>query len=400
MRVFRMTTVAEHPRRSARGGSSAQDIPSGPEPSETPLSFLELQRRRLMHNDDAYPHDLPLTGIQPLSLCTGIGVDTASEHSSWAIRRLRADRSRYSGKGVSLAILDSGVDLGHHAFKGLVVSNEDYRDFLPGGDTQPDSDKLGHGTLCASVAVGRDVNRHRIGVAHGVRRLIVGKVTDGKQTVGAMGLRDAIRWAYNRGAHIITMSLGLDVSGIIGNLVDQYAFDDVLATRIAADEIGRLERGFGTLASRLGPGGAQEKGALLIAAAGNASKLYAPKGMRTYMAPAELPASANAIVSVAATTPGDKFASFSSGPADWVAPGEDVCGAKAGTTDGLVRGSGSSLACGLAAGIAALWWQRELERSNRATADDVRSAVKNSLTQVDEPLHNAKLPLLVQAPIT
>lgn len=78
------------------------------------------------------------------------------------------------GQDVVVAILDSGLDFGHAAFRGF--SRGDYRNFTSGDDADLD----GHGTHVASIAIGGDASRNGIygGVAPRAR-LVFGKVISG-----------------------------------------------------------------------------------------------------------------------------------------------------------------------------------------------------------------------------
>jgi subtilisin family serine protease len=59
---------------------------------------------------------------------------------------------------VVIAIIDSGVDLGHPDFAGRVLAGYDFVN----GDNDP-SDDYGHGTCCAGVALARGDNAAGIG---------------------------------------------------------------------------------------------------------------------------------------------------------------------------------------------------------------------------------------------
>src|SRR3546814_5538998 len=86
-----------------------------------------------------------VTGVQTCALpiyATDVSLST------WGIQAVGADKSGYSGKGVRLAILDTGIDLEHPDFAGRKMET---RSFIDGQTVQ---DGNGHGTHCAGIACG------------------------------------------------------------------------------------------------------------------------------------------------------------------------------------------------------------------------------------------------------
>src|SRR4030095_12245763 len=102
-------------------------------------------------------------------------VDTATY--TWGLKAVRAippilRTAPWSGTGIRIAVLDTGIDLGHPDFVGGGLSSQP---FTPG---QPVQDGHSHGTHCAGTAAGIKVppgGQRRYGVAYGAR-LLVGKV--------------------------------------------------------------------------------------------------------------------------------------------------------------------------------------------------------------------------------
>ena len=54
----------------------------------------------------------------------------------------------WAGSGIRIAVLDTGIDLGHPDFAGRVIASQS---FIPG---QPVQDGHSHGTHCAGTAAG------------------------------------------------------------------------------------------------------------------------------------------------------------------------------------------------------------------------------------------------------
>ena len=114
---------------------------------------------------------LPMKLVEPVS--TLEAEIPISPGSAWGVEAVGALESEFSGAGIKVAVLDTGIDASHEAFRGLKVTQ---RDFTGEGD----GDRVGHGTHCAGIVAGRDVNGYRYGVAPGVDELLVGKVVGAK----------------------------------------------------------------------------------------------------------------------------------------------------------------------------------------------------------------------------
>jgi subtilisin family serine protease len=106
------------------------------------------------------------------------------------------------GEGVSVAVLDTGAELGHPDLREAV---EDARDFTR--SRFGPEDRQGHGTHVCGTVGARQNDVGVIGVAPGVR-LLVGKVLGDDGSGSERDVAAGIDWAVERGARIISMSLG------------------------------------------------------------------------------------------------------------------------------------------------------------------------------------------------
>ncbi|GIH21250.1 S8 family serine peptidase [Rugosimonospora africana] len=130
----------------------------------------------------------------------------------------------YDGKGVQIAVLDSGIDATHPDFARRISAA---RDFTGGGDTV---DRAGHGTHVASIAAGTGAasdGRYR-GVAPAAD-LMIGKVLGDDGSGLESWVIDGMQWAASHGADVVNLSLGGPVtkgddplSQALDTLSDQY----------------------------------------------------------------------------------------------------------------------------------------------------------------------------------
>ncbi|MER7563674.1 S8 family serine peptidase [Streptomyces sp. NPDC097941] len=234
-------------------------------------------------------------------------------------------RAGYTGKGVKVAVLDTGIDATHPDLQDRILKSRNFTDSGPADDRQ------GHGTHVASTVVGsgaRSGGKYE-GVAPGAE-LLVGKVLDDTGFGEDSGIIAGMQWAVAQGARVVNMSLG----------------------EVDTPDVDPLEKAVNDLSA--------SSGALFVIAAGNSGPSDTTVGS---------PGSAAAALTVAAVNRDDKIASWSSrGPTadghlkpDIAAPGVDIIAAKAahGTegndeAPGYVSMSGTSMATPHTAGAAAV----------------------------------------------
>lgn len=280
-------------------------------------------------------------------------VSEVSEEN-WGISAIGADKTKYRGAGVSVAVLDSGVDFNHSAFAGI---KSEIRDFSGDGER----DARGHGTHCAGIIFGRDVAGKRIGVAPGVSRALSAKVLrdDGRGDSGM--LVEALQWAAARRADIVCLSLGFDFAGMIASRIRNGWPEELAASQSLVAYRANL-RIFDAITGLLKAQAATGNVPLIVAAAGNQSRRSERRDFRIGVS---LPAAAADVMSVGAIgRDGERYriADFSNAGPTVCAPGVDIMSTWPG--DGFRTSSGTSTACPFVCGLAALWLEK-LRKSGR-----------------------------------
>ena len=152
--------------------------------------------RRDPNVDDVVP-SIYLTLIKPLEESSA-DVGPAGARA-WGIEAVGAGSSPQNGEGVTVAVLDTGIDKTHQAFSGLAFDGENLKDFTVDekGVAGSAVDVDGHGTHVAGTLFGREVNGTRIGVAPGVKKVLIGKVL-GPKGGSSEAVLNAINWALER----------------------------------------------------------------------------------------------------------------------------------------------------------------------------------------------------------
>ncbi len=263
---------------------------------------------------------------------------------------------------VTVAVLDTGVDLGHEELQGVIGKQADFvnmegldtTSFIGdtiGYDDVPD-DEVGHGTHVAGIIAGRGVKMPE-GVAPKCRIMpvrVLATLQQGDKRVGA-GLIDninvGIKWAVDNGADVINMSLGVkqEYGGLPHEEVIKYALS---------------------------------KGVTVVAASGN-------DGTNDKYYPGALPG----VLSVGATSEAGNVADFSNyGAVTLLAPGSNVYSSFINRTYAFC--SGTSQAAPFVSGAIALLKSYALENGRKLKDNQVKYLLKHTCDKPDRSFRTIK----------
>ena len=128
-----------------------------------------------------------------------VGFDANAE-AAWS--------TTYGSSGVIVAIIDSGVDIYHEDLN--CMAGYDFGAL----DTNPmdDSRSAGHGTCCAGVAAAVANNGIGVAGAAGGCTIMPLKVADRRGTMSFVSITNALYYAGDNGADVVSMSLGAAIT--------------------------------------------------------------------------------------------------------------------------------------------------------------------------------------------
>lgn len=266
---------------------------------------------------------------------------------TWGLLATKVATSPWTGRGVRVAVLDTGFDLGHPDFDGRNLNAES---FVTGETAQ---DAHGHGTHCVGTACGSAnlTDSPRYGVAS-ASDIYVGKVLGDSGSGTDMGILAGVNWAVANGCQIVSMSLGADVRTV--------------------------SRAYEAVGKR-----ALDAGSLIVAAAGNNARRPLFPGF------VGVPANSPSVMAVAAVDSAMRIARFSArsnpvsgGQIDIAGPGVAVL-----SSWPMPRRhhsiDGTSMATPHVAGIAALWCEATGQTGRDLWLTLTQQAVRLPLRSVD-----------------
>lgn len=165
------------------------------------------------------------------------GVPGAKE-ITWNVIKINADEVwdlGFTGEGVIVCVIDTGVNYEHEDLEDHMWESEDYPnhgyDFYY--DDDDPKDEHGHGTHCAGTVAGDGTAGSQTGMAPDAT-IMACKVGDAGGNSSESMIWSAVEFAIENGAHVLSLSMGWQHSWGPNREVWRDTFDAVLAAGVAA----------------------------------------------------------------------------------------------------------------------------------------------------------------------
>lgn len=256
----------------------------------------------------------------------------------WGVSKVQSPEVNdlgFTGKGMKVAILDTGIDRNHEDLSANVKGG--FSVFTDSANSDPYYDGSGHGTHVAGTVAAVNNNLGVIGVAYHADLYAI-KVLNNSGSGSYEGIAKGIEWSIQNGMDIINMSLGGSSSSAILEQFCELAYNE---------------------------------GVLLVAAAGNSGTRPGRGDNVGY------PAKYDSVIAVAATDQNDNRGTFSStGPAVEIsAPGVSILSTT--PNNNYASYNGTSMASPHVAAVAALVWEAKPNLTNVELRQLLNQTAKN-----------------------
>ncbi len=301
------------------------------------------------------------------------------QNLQWGLKAVRAQAAwgaGYTGNGVKVAVIDTGVDASHADLSGQIVNGAtisyDPANLIDNGVTITDTaandftDEYGHGTHVSGIIAALHNNFGVTGLAYGAKIMPIKLSNLDAMDLPAFSqsLVDGLNYAVDHGAKVVNLSLG-------GPALEESAFVDLTPDDIAYKVY--------TTAICNAVTAANDAGVVVVAAAGN----YYQQGN-----PSLVPATCSGAISVASEAPNSTSTSYFSTTdpgVDITAPGESIISTIPTNYESTyyqdfpyMEMSGTSMASPYVAAAAALY----IEKAGNPTPAETKTHLEQSATDM------------------
>ena len=315
----------------------------------TDVARIDIDEERNLLIDEPTPKGIPVDPLADIDEIT-YNVLKVNAPDVWA--------EGFTGQGVVVAVIDTGVNYNHDDLEDHMWEDTDYPNHgwdFHNNDNDP-MDDHGHGTHCSGTVAGDGTAGSQTGVAPDANIMAL-KVLGGDGSGDESDVWEAIQFAVDHGANVISMSLGWQHSWNPDREAWRTTYNNALAAGVVAS----------------------------VAAGNEGGSESSPDDVRTpgdcpppWLNPDQtLEGGLSAVICIGATDANDDIAYFSSiGPSSWEdvdpfndypfnpemgllrpdvsAPGVDVKSCDAFNESGYTYMSGTSMATPCVAGVMAL----------------------------------------------
>lgn len=273
---------------------------------------------------------------------TGVISNRNNQKPNWGVELFHIDQLRpeYTGRGVKVAIIDSGIEIHHPDLLDNIKECADKSYNTATGV----SDIMGHGTHCAGIIGASDNNFGVVGIAP-ESELYICKAINDDYGLHPLYLMNSIIWCLEKKVDIISMSLGLESTN-----------DDLQKVILQA----------------------HQNGIILVAAAGNNE---AGVILNDLLYPARF----NECIAVGATNKQFQFDNITvlSTDIDILAPGADIYSTSIKQKGFYYSESGTSMAAAFISGVIALGIQKLKAKHGIINADYIKKILVESSDKIE-----------------
>jgi subtilisin family serine protease len=143
--ILRTTTLAatRDPFLGPLAGTTAEEsLATGVSVEVEDIDTDEIPALRASAEVVAVARAIPMQLITPAEVQDA--AQPAADTVTWGVKAVGAETSPFSGDGIVVAVLDTGIDGSHPAFEGVDIVQEDFTG-------EGNGDQNGHGTHCAGT---------------------------------------------------------------------------------------------------------------------------------------------------------------------------------------------------------------------------------------------------------